>query len=789
LSGGKASPEIENEAFMSKFGIGQPVRRVEDQRFLTGTGRYVDDINLPHQARGALVLSPHAHARVKGVDVSKALAAPGVLCVLTGADVIAEKFGGLPPQAMPEDMGGPKGYRTFRPILGTEKVRFVGDRVAFVVAETEAQARDAAELVAVDYEPLPAVVDAEEAAQDGAPKVWDDAANNIAFPLMIGNKDATDAAFAKAHHIVSLRLVNNRLSANAIEPRGAIGDYHHGDDSYTLYTSTQNPHGVRSVIAQAIFKIPETRIRVIANDVGGGFGMKGDTYPEEALVLWASRRCRRPVKWIPSRSESLQNDDHGRDQVVYGEMAFDENGKILAMRSRAVNGVGACVTGAALVPVLYALKLAPNAYRIPAIYVSTRAVFTNTTPTAPYRGAGRPEAVYLAERLMDQAAVELGIDPVEIRRRNLIPPDAMPYANGTGFVYDSGEFEKAMERCVELADWKGFDARRRASEAQGKRRGRAITYYIEDCGVFNDRMELRFDPSGHLTIVAGTFSHGQGHATAFAQMVTEWLGVPFEHIRFVQGDTHHVSFGRGTYASRSVMIGGGALKAAADAIIERAKPLAAHLMEAAAGDVEFKEGRFHIKGTDRSTHLTDVAKAFYRPVGLPTHFGIGLEASGSAATDPPNFPNGCHICEVEVDPETGTVAIDRYTVVDDVGVVINPLICEGQVQGGLAQGIGQALLENVVYDRDSGQLVTGTFSDYGMPRSDDVPATEMDFHNVPCKTNPLGVKSIGEAGSVGAPPTVINAILDALRPLGVKHIDMPATPLRVWEAVRAAKAA
>jgi len=630
------------------------------------------------------------------------------------------------------------------------------------------------------------VVSAEEAAKDGAPKVWDDAPNNIAFPLMLGNKDATDAAFAAAHHVVSLRLENNRLSANAIEPRGAIGDYHHGDDSYTLYTGTQNPHGVRTVLAQAVFKLPETKIRVIANDVGGGFGMKGDTYPEEALVLWASRRCRRPVKWIPTRSESLQNDDHGRDQVVHGEMAFDKDGKALALRVQALNAVGACVTGAAVVPVLYALKLAPNAYRIPALHLSARAMFTNTSPTTPYRGAGRPEGVYLAERLMDQAAVELGIDPVEIRRRNLIRPDAMPYANGTGFVFDSGEFVEAMDRCVELADWKGFEARRKASEAKGKRRGRAVTYYIEDCGVFNDRMELRFDPSGHLTIVAGTFSHGQGHATAFAQMVTEWLGVPFEHIRYVQGDTHHVSFGRGTYASRSVMIGGSALKAAADAVIEKARPLAAHLMEAAAGDIEFKEGRFHIKGTDRSMPLTDVAKAFYRPVGLPTHFGIGLEASGHAATDPPNFPNGCHICEVEVDPETGTVAIDRYTVVDDVGVVINPLICEGQVQGGLAQGIGQALLEHVVYDDDSGQLLTGTFTDYGMPRSDDIPATEMDFHNVPCKTNPLGVKSIGEAGSVGAPPTVINAILDALRPLGVKHIDMPATPLRVWEAVRAA---
>jgi carbon-monoxide dehydrogenase large subunit len=771
---------------MNKFGIGQPVRRVEDQRFLTGRGRYVDDINLPHQAYAAVVISPHAHARVKRVDASPAMQSPGALCVLTGADVLAEKFGGLPPLFMPEDMGGPKGYRTFRPILATEKVRFVGDRVALVVAETLVQARDAAERVEVDYEPLAAVVDAEDALKDGAPKVWDEAPSNVAFPLMIGNKDATDAAFARAHHVVKLRLENNRLSANALEPRGAIGDYSAADDAYTLYTSTQNPHGVRTMLAQAVFRIPETRLRVIANDVGGGFGMKGDTYPEEALVLWASRRCGRPVKWIPTRSESLLNDDHGRDQVVYGEMALDRDGKILAMRSRAAHGVGACVTGAAVVPVLYALKLTPNAYAIPAVHVSAQAVFTNTTPTGPYRGAGRPEGVYLAERLIDQAAVDLGIDPVEIRRRNLVAPEAMPYTSPTGFVYDSGEFAAAMDRCLELADWKGFEARRKSSESKGKRRGRALTYYIEDCGVFNERMELRFDPSGTVTIVAGTFSHGQGHATAYGQMVSDWLGMPFESIRLVQGDTNQVSFGRGTYASRSVMLGGGALRAAADLIIEKARPLAAHLMEAAAGDLEFKEGKFQIKGTDRAMPLTEIARAFYRPVGLPKQFGIGLEATGSATTEPPNFPNGCHVCEVEVDPETGQVAIDRYTVVDDVGIVINPLICEGQVQGGLAQGIGQALLEQVVYDRESGQLVTGTFTDYGMPRSEDLPATEMDFHNVPCKTNPLGVKSIGEAGSVGAPPTVINAILDALRPLGVKHIDMPATPRKVWEALRAA---
>jgi len=772
---------------MNKFGIGQPVHRVEDQRFLTGRSRYVDDIELPHQAYGAVVTSPHAHARIRRVDVTAAAAAPGVLCVLTGADARAEKLGGIPPLFMPEDMGGPKGYRTFRPLLTADKARYVGDPIAFVVAETLAQAREAAELVAVDYEPLPAVVSAEGAVKDGAPRIWEEWTSNVAFPVMMGSKDATDAAFATAKHVVKLRLENNRLSANAMEPRGAIGDYNPADDRFTLYTSTQNPHGVRTVLAQRVFGIPETKLRVVAHDVGGGFGMKGDTYPEEGLVLWASRRLGRPVKWTATRSESLLGDDHGRDQVVTGEMALDENGKILAIRAQALHAVGAFVSGAAVVPVVYSLKLIPNVYAVPAMHVASRAVFTNTTPTAPYRGAGRPESVYLTERLLELAARQLGIDPVAIRRRNYIAPEAMPHATPTGLVYDSGEFARLTDRCLDLADWAGYAARRAASEKKGRLRGRAMIYYIEDCGVFNDRMELRFDPSGTLTIVAGTFSHGQGHATTFAQMVSDWLGVPFESIRFVQGDTDQVSFGRGTYASRSVMIGGGALKAAADGLIEKAKPLAAHLLEAAAGDLSFQEGRFQIAGTDRSIPLVEVAKAFYRPLGLPKQFGIGLEASGAYASDPPNFPNGCHVCEVEVDAETGAVAIDRYTVVDDVGRVVNPLVCEGQIQGGLAQGIGQALLEKVVFDPDSGQPLSGSFLDYAMPRADDLPAFALDFIEVPCKTNPLGVKGVGEAGSVGAPPTVINAVLDALRPLGVEHIDMPATPQRVWEAVRGAR--
>ena len=773
---------------MNKFGIGQPVRRVEDQRFITGRGRFVEDINLPRQCYGVVVLSPHAQARIKRVGVSKARAAAGVVCILTGADAVADKVGGFSPHFMPEDMGGPKGYRTLRPVLVSDRVRHVGDRVAFVVAETAAQARDAAELVEVEYEPLPAVVRIEDAVKEGAPKVWDDCpTGNVSVGLMFGKKEATDAAFAKAKHVVSLRLENNRLSANSIEPRGAIGDYNPADDGYTLYTSTQNPHGARSDLAHGVFHLPESRFRVIGPDVGGGFGMKGDTFPEDALVLWASRRCGRPVKWISTRSEGLLGDTHGRDQVVHGEMALDENGRILAIRAQALHAVGAYIAGAGIIPLVFSLRFIPGVYDVQAVFVTTRAVFTNTSPLAPYRGAGRPEAIYVTERLLDRAAQVIGIDPAEIRRRNFIPPHAMPYATPTGYVYDSGAFEQIMEKCLALTDWTAFDARRMASQKRGKLRGRAVAYFIEQGGVFNDRMELRFDPSGTVTIVAGTFSHGQGHATTYAQMVSDWLGVPFENIRFVQGDTDQVSFGRGTYASRSSMIGGCALKAAADAIVEKATRMAAHLMEAAPADLEFTEGKFQVVGTDRSVSLMNVAQAFYRPMGLPAEFGVGLEAIGSYATEPPNFPNGCNTCEVEVDPQTGAVKVDRYVVVDDAGIVINPLICEGQIQGGVAQGIGQALLEEVVYDRESGQLLSGSFTDYCMPRADDLPGFTVAFEEVPSTTNPLGIKGLGEVGSVGAPPVVISAILDALKPLGVDHIDMPATPSRVWETVRRAR--
>jgi carbon-monoxide dehydrogenase large subunit len=744
---------------------------------------------------GAVVMSPHAHARIKGIDAREALAMPGVHLVLTGADAKTEGLGGIPPLFMPEDMGGPKGYRTFRPLLEPVKARYVGDRLAFVVADSPDLARIAAEKVEIDYEPLPSVVNVADAAKEGAPKVWDDnAAGNLAFPLMMGNKEATDAAFVKAKHTVSLRLYNNRISANAIEPRACIGDF--ANDSFTLYTSSQNPHGVRGILCGAVFKMPDMKLRVISPDVGGGFGMKGDIYPEDGLVLWASRRLGRPVKWVATRTESLLGDNHGRDQLISAEMALDENGKILAVRAQALHSVGAYVTNAGVVPVLCALRNIPNVYVVPAMLVMSKATFTHTTPLGPYRGAGRPEASYVIERLMDDAARKIGMDPVELRRRNYIPPSAMPYdttANWTvgkpvGWTYDSGEFAKLTDRAVELSDWNGFASRKKISQEKGKLRGRSLIYYLEDSGVFNERMELRFDPSGTVTVVAGTHNHGQGHATTYAQMVSDWLGVPFENVRLVQGDTDAVAFGRGTYASRSTMLGGSALKGAADAIIEKAKHMAGHLLETAVTDIEFVDGKFKVKGTDKAIPMTDVAKAFYRPVGPTTRFGTGLDASGSSAV-PPSFPNGCHACELEIDPETGVVEIDRYTVVDDVGKVINPMICHGQIEGALAQGIGQAVMENVAFDAESGQMLSASFMDYAMPRAADLPLHyEMDFIDVPAKTNPLGVKGIGEAGCVGAPPAIMNAILDALVPLKITHLDMPATPRRVWEAIQKAKA-
>ena len=673
--------------------------------------------------------------------------------------------------------------RTARPLLCADIVRCVGDRVAIRrCPRPKSRHAQALELIEVAYEVLPAIVELEDAVADGAPLVWPDAPANTSFRLMFGNKEATDSVFASAPHIVSLRLENNRITANPIEPRGAIGVYS-PDGSYTLYTSNQNPHGARTMLAGAVLRIPESLLRVITPDVGGGFGMKADAYPEDGLVLWAARKCGRPVKWIATRAESLLGDNHARDQVIEGSLALDNDGRILAIRAEGMQALGAYIVSAAAATCVFSMRFIPSVYDVKTIHISTRAVFTNKSPLGPYRGAGRPEATYLIERLIDKAAQKLGIDPVEMRRRNYIKPENLPYMTQTGFNYDSGDFAGTMDKCLDLADWKGFAARKAQSESRGFVRGRSIAYFIEMGGIFNERMELRFDPSGTVTIVAGTHSHGQGHATTFAQLVSDFLGVPFESIRFIQGDTEKVPLGRGTYAARSSLVGGCGLRVAADGIIEKTKKMAGFLMEVAPEDLEFADGVFTVVGTNKSMPLIDAAKAYFRKGGLPREFGVGLEATGSWAAEPPNFPNGCHVCEVEIDPGTGAVRIDRYTCVDDLGRVINPMICEGQVHGALAQGIGQALCEHVVYDNESGQLVSGSFMDYAMPRAADFPDFELGFNDIPATTNPLGIKGIGEAGTVGATPAVINAVIDALRPLGVEHIDMPATPYRVWRTI------
>jgi carbon-monoxide dehydrogenase large subunit len=767
-----------------RFGIGQPVTRKEDPRFLTGRGRYVADIDLARQGHAVFVFSPHAHARIRAVDKTAAEGMPDVFAVLTGEDWAADGLGTLDPEVMAEDMGGPPGFRTKRPPLAQGRVRYVGERVAVVVAATEGQARDAAELVSVDYEVLLSVVHAEDAARAGAPLVHDGAAGNTSFTMRMGNAEAVDTAFARAHHVTKLALTNNRLTAVTMEPRGCIGEYDPGTRRWTLYSSTQNVHGVRQILAHQILHVPESRIRVVARDVGGGFGMKGNVYPEEAVVLWAARRIGRPVKWISSRSDGFLGDAQGRDQNVSAELALDANGKFLALSWTGSHNVGAYIEGAGAIPILFSLKLASTVYDIPAVAVTSSLVFTNTAPTVPYRGAGRPEAAYIMERLVDQAAREMRIDPAELRRKNLIRPEAYPYETRTGWVYDTGNYAAALGKCQSLADWDGYAARRAQSAAAGKLRGRSITYYVDNTGVFNERMELRFDPSGELTIVAGTLSHGQGHETSYAQMVADWLGVPEDKIHLKQADTDEVAIGRGTYASRSMMIGGSALRAAADEVIARGKRFAAHFMEADAADIAFADGVFTIAGTDRSMPIGQVAQMSFIPVGLPSELGVGLQGAGAFSSDVPTFPNGCHICEVEIDPETGEAALDRYTVVDDIGTVINPLLAAGQIQGGVAQGAGQALSEDVVYDEGSGQLLTGTLMDYGIPRADTLPRVSVDFSPVPSPTNPLGAKGVGEGGTVASTPTVINAILDALAPLGVTDVPMPATPERIWRAVR-----
>jgi aerobic carbon-monoxide dehydrogenase large subunit len=770
---------------MGKFAFGQSIRRREDARLLTGDGRYADDINLPRQSYAYILRSPHAHARIRGISTGKAKAMPGVLAVFTGADLARDGIGTIPLLTPTTNRDGSIAPAPPYPCLAQDRARYVGDAVALVIGETLAAARDGAEEIEVDYSPLPAWSETAVADAGHPARIWDEAPGNLCFDWEIGDRGATEKALAAAPHRVKLTLVNNRLVPNPMEPRAALGAYERGEERYVLYTSSQGSHFVRELLAKNVFKVPENRIRVVTPDVGGGFGARIFLYREHALVLYAARKLGRPVKWTGERSDCFLADTHGRDNVSEAELGLDRDGRFLAMRVATVANLGAYLSNfSTFIPTLCGTQLLVGVYVMPAIHVSVKGVFTNTAPVDAYRGAGRPEAAYVIERMVDHAARKLGIPPDELRRRNFIAPAKMPYATTLGLIYDSGDFARNMEDALKLADAAGFPARKAAALKAGKRRGLGFSTYIEQCGGgLNEAAEVRFDPSGSLTLLVGTQASGQGHQTAYAQILAEALGVPFEEIRVVQGDTDRVAFGRGTGGSRSLPVGGAAVDLAAKRVIERGKPIAAHLLEASAADIEFRDGRYRIAGTDRSVAIAQVAEAAFDPLRLPPEIEPGFGATAHFTPPASTFPNGCHLCELEVDPETGTARILRYLVVDDVGVVLNPLLLDGQIHGGVVQGIGQALLEGCVYDRASGQLVTGSLMDYCMPRADDVPAIESRYNIVPCRSNPLGVKGAGEAGAIGAPPAVINALVDALAEYGIEHIDMPATPERIWKAI------
>lgn len=787
-----------NDTFAKLPHIGESFRRKEDYRFLTGAGQYTDDINLPNQRYAVFVRSPHAHAAIKSIDTSRAEAMPGVAKVFTGKD-IEGKMGGLPCGWLITSTDGTPMKEPPHPVLAQGKVRYVGDHVAMVVADTLEQARDAAEAVDVDYDVLPAVVDVRDAAK--ATALHDIAPDNHVYKWAIGDKAQVDAVFAKAAKVSKIDLTNNRLIPNALEPRAAIGSYSRANDEYTLYVANQNPHVERLLMTAFVLGLPEHKVRVIAPDVGGGFGSKIFLYAEDVALTWAAKQLNCAIKWTADRSESFLSDAHGRDHVSHAEMAMDSQGKFLALRVHTDANLGAYLsTFATAVPtILYATLLAGQ-YTTPQIYVEVDAWFTNTAPVDAYRGAGRPEATYLLERLVTRCAWDLGLPQDEIRERNFI--SQFPYQTPVALQYDTGDYHGALFKANALADVKGFEQRRKASEAKGLKRGMGYSSYIEACGIAPSNIagalgaraglfecgEIRVHPTGSVTVFTGSHSHGQGHETTFAQVVAARLGIPVENVDVVHGDTGRVPFGMGTYGSRSISVGGAAIMKALDKIETKAKKIAAHLMEAGDGDVEFSNGEFRIKGTDKKVTFGQVALTAYVPHNYPLDkLEPGLNET--AFYDPTNFtfPAGTYICEVEVDPATGVVRVDRFTAVDDFGTIINPMIVEGQVHGGVGQGIGQALLEQCVYDKDSGQLLTGSFMDYAMPRADDFPTFKLDTVCTPCTHNPLGTKGCGEAGAIGSPPAVINAVLDALKDLGVKDIDMPATPSRVWEALQAAK--
>lgn len=767
------------------FGIGQPVTRTEDPRHLTGGGDYTDDTNIDGQAYARFVRSQIAHGTLKSVDISAASSMPGVLAIYTGADLRADDIGNIPSGLPLKNRDGSPYIVPPRTGLAVDRVRHVGEPIAIVIAETAAQAQEAAEAVTADIDPLPVVTDSEEAVKDGAPLLHEEAPGNVCLDFFVGDDDAIEKAFAEAAHVTKMRIDNTRIVVNAMEPRSVIGEYDADTERFTVHMPTQGVMGVRGAMANAIFKVKPEQVRVLSNDVGGSFGMKGAAFVEPISVLYAARKLGRAVKWTADRSESFLSDHQGRDSVIYAELALSADGDFLGLKVTGVGNCGAYLTAMGPAPMTNVIcRNIISVYKTPAFSYATKAVFTNTVPTGPYRGAGRPESKYIMEQLVDKAAREMGIDRVELRRRNLIAPDAFPYKAPNGQTYDCGEFEAIMDETLRRADWAGFDSRKAASAAKGKLRGASITNYLENTGAAGELADIRFREDGTVALVTGAKDMGTSHRTPFAQILHERLGVPYQAIEVIQNDSDEMSPGAsGSGGSKTLLGAGNAIADCAAIIAEKGKAAAGHILEAAVEDIEFANGNFTVAGTDKTINIMDLAQQLREAGELPEGVPDSLDDKAVHDSSPSSFPNGCHVCEVEIEPETGVIEIVKYLVVDDFGVVINPLVVEGQVHGGIMQGVGQILVERTIYD-DDGQLVTGSYMDYCMPRADDICNIEFSTRNVPCVTNPLGVKGCGEAGNGGSMPAVMNAILHALEEKGITELDAPATPHRVWEALQ-----
>ena len=781
--------------------IGKSVKRVEDKRFITGKGRYTDDIVLPGMLHAQIIRSHYAHAKILNIDTSEAEVMEGVIAIFTGKDISEAGINGVPCGWQVDFKNGDTMKEPPHPLLVADKTRYMGDSVAVVIAQSKALAKDAAEMVKIDYEPLEAVVHAEEAVEEGAPLVHEDVPNNISFDWELGDREKTNQAMAQADHITTLEFVNQRLIPNAIEPRSAIGDYDSANDKYTLYTSSQNPHLIRLLMCAFVLGIPEHKVRVVSPDVGGGFGSKIFHYTEEALMTWCSRQIGKPVKWTAERSESFMTDCHGRDHVTKAQMGFDKEGNMVGLRVKTFANLGAYLsTFGPCVPTYLHGTLLQGLYTTPAIHVDVTGVFTHTTPVDAYRGAGRPEATYLLERLIDKAALEMDVDPAALRFKNFIPPfdgvNQPGYQTQVALQYDSGNYEPVLRRAMDMVGYQELRQEQAQRRENGKLLGIGISTYIEACGIapsavvgalgaragLYESAQVRVQPTGKVSVYVGSHSHGQGHETTFAQIVADKFGIAMEDVEIIHGDSESVAFGMGTYGSRSLAVGGSAIMKGIEKVIEKGAKIAAHKLEASEDDLQFEDGKWTVKGTDKSISFGDVALTAYVPHNYPEGLEPGMDFA--SFYDPANFtyPFGAHIAVVEVDTETGKVDLKKFVACDDVGNVINPMIVDGQIHGGLVQGIGQALFEGAIYD-ESGQLINGSYMDYTMPRADDLPSFETDRTVTPCPHNPLGVKGAGEAGTIGATPAVVNAVIDALAPFGIKDLEMPVTPEKVWKAI------